>query len=92
MLNRTSGPELVESWGLNGPLLPLNLLEKVGGEAPNLFELALRWEGGRFDTKHGRLPARNRYSATYSKVVDYDALEFADRLEMGARSGMRGWS
>ncbi len=32
------GPEIVDSWGLNSPLLPLYLLEKVGGEDPHLFQ------------------------------------------------------
>ncbi len=35
--NTVSGPEIVDSWGLNGPLLPQSPLEKVGGFAPLLF-------------------------------------------------------
>ena len=36
LLNIASGPELVACWGLHGPLLPQNPLEKVGGQAPHL--------------------------------------------------------
>ncbi len=32
-----AGPGIVGFWGLNGPLLPQNTLEKVGGFAPNFF-------------------------------------------------------
>ncbi len=31
-------PEIVDLGGLNGPLLPGNLMEKMGGEAPHLFQ------------------------------------------------------
>ncbi len=37
-----AGPEIVDLGGLNGPLVPENPLEKVGGEAPYLFQWAWR--------------------------------------------------
>ena len=40
-----AGPEIVDFWGLNGPLLPQNPLEKVGGEAPHFFQWVLLHEG-----------------------------------------------
>ncbi len=36
------GPEIVDFGGLNGPLLPQNPLEKVGGFPPHLFQCVLR--------------------------------------------------
>ncbi len=39
--NRASGPES-PVWGSERLLLPQNTLEKVGGEAPHLFQWALR--------------------------------------------------
>ena len=36
-----AGPEIVELGGLNGPFLPQNPLEKVGGFAPHLFQWVL---------------------------------------------------
>ena len=38
LCNRAAGPEIVDFCGLNGPLLPQNQLEKVGGFAPHLFQ------------------------------------------------------
>ena len=40
-----SGLEIVDFCDLNGPVLPQNPLEKVGGFAPHLFQWVLRWEG-----------------------------------------------
>ncbi len=37
-----AGPEIVDFGGLSGPRLPQNPLEKVGGEAPHLFQWVLR--------------------------------------------------
>ncbi len=37
-----AGPEIVDFGGLNGPVLPQNPLEKVGGLAPHLFQWVLR--------------------------------------------------
>jgi hypothetical protein len=37
-----AGPEIVDFGGLTDPLLPQNPLEKVGGEAPHLFQWVLR--------------------------------------------------
>ncbi len=37
-----AGPEIVDFGGLNGPILPQNLVEKVGGEAANLFQWFVR--------------------------------------------------
>ncbi len=42
LLNNASGPEVVDLWGLDGPLPPQNPLEKVRGEARRLFQWALR--------------------------------------------------
>ena len=42
LLNKASGAEIADLLGLNGLLLPQNPLEKVGGEAPHIFQLALR--------------------------------------------------
>ncbi len=36
------GPDIADLWGLNGPLLPQNPLEKLGGFAPHLFQWVLR--------------------------------------------------
>ncbi len=40
--NNASGPEIVNLLNINGPLLPKKQLEKVGGEAPLLFQWVLR--------------------------------------------------
>ncbi len=54
-----AGPEIVRFWGgLNGPLLRQNPLEKVGGEAPHLFQWVLRYEGAVWTPNIGRFPAR----------------------------------
>ncbi len=37
-----AGPEIVDFGVLNGPLLPQSRLERVGGEAPHLFQWVLR--------------------------------------------------
>ncbi len=39
---RLAGLNIVELGALNGPVLPQNPVEKVGGFAPHLFHLALR--------------------------------------------------
>ena len=41
-----AGLEIVDFEGLNGPLLPQNPPEKVGGFAPHRFQWVLRYEGG----------------------------------------------
>ena len=40
LLNRAAGPEVVYFWGLNGPLLPQNPRETVGGDARKTLEMA----------------------------------------------------
>ncbi len=49
LLSSASGPEIVDLLGLNGPLLPHNPLEKVGGEALQLFPVGFAAGGGRLD-------------------------------------------
>ncbi len=41
-----AGLEIVDFAGLNGPLLQQNPLEKVGGQAPHLFQWVLLLDGG----------------------------------------------
>ncbi len=42
LLKSASGPEIEDVWGLSGPLLPQNPLEKVGGEAPHFSQWVLQ--------------------------------------------------
>ncbi len=42
LLNSDSGPEIVDLRGRSGPLLPQSPPEKVGGEAPHLFQWVLQ--------------------------------------------------
>ncbi len=58
LLNSASGPEIVELGVLNGPLPPQNPLEKVGGEAPYLFQWTFAVGRGRLDPKNRRFPVR----------------------------------
>ncbi len=57
-----AGPEIADFGGLSGSLLPQHPLEKVGGEAPHLFQWVLRQEGAMWIPKIGdvRPQARNR--------------------------------
>ncbi len=59
--NGASGPEIDDFWGPNGPLLPQNPSEKVGGFHPTLLQWVLRWEGGRLDPRNRRFLARRLY-------------------------------
>ncbi len=43
--SRASGSEIVGFWGLNGPLLPQNALERAGGFATHLSQWVLRRRG-----------------------------------------------
>ncbi len=57
LLNNASGPEIVDFWEPNGPLLPQSQLEKVGIPSPFPMGLAR----GRLDPKNQRCQAWKRY-------------------------------
>ncbi len=61
LLNIASGPEVAYFWGLNGPLLPQNTLEKVGAFSLPTFPRGFAVGGGRLDPNNLRVSARRLY-------------------------------
>ncbi len=70
--NSASGPEIVDFGDLNGPLLPQNLLEKVGGLRPTPFPVGFAVGGGHLDPQNKRSPAPGQKPGITPDLGDRD--------------------